>query len=363
MTLAGSTEHWLALLSRHQPRLWLAGRMTTAALITFVIASALSLPQGFWAVLTSVIVTQASVGGSIKAAIERLGGSICGAGVGAAIALAIPHRTPILLGVALVVATAPMAGLAAFAPGFRIAPVTAIIVLLSGTAASLGPFGYASARVFEIALGSVVGVVISTVMRPAHAHDLVLGTAAEVASILALELKELSHAGGAEAPDLQAMQTKSRKLLTRLEVLTEEAARERRSHMSSEPDPEPIFRTLRRLRQDISSLNRAFREPWPGAIHQQLTGPWSKLAGTAAHALEELARALPARKAPNAPNSFSQAVTDYFAAVEEVRRKGLTQHLPAEIVGRIFGVVFVIEQFSGNLGDMMDRAGESARSN
>ena len=44
----------------------LALRTTLAALITFTVGHLLELPQAYWAVLTSVFVVQASVGGSLK---------------------------------------------------------------------------------------------------------------------------------------------------------------------------------------------------------------------------------------------------------------------------------------------------------
>ena len=336
--------------------------MTMASVITFTLATALSLPQGYWAVLTAVIVTQGSVGSSLKAAIERLGGSICGACAGASIALAMPHQTPVLLCIALAVATAPLAGLAAFVPGFRIAPVTAIIVLLSTTSATLGPIGYAADRILEIALGSLVGLVVSTLVRPVHAHDLALDASAEVASLLAIQLRELSRAGRNQGPDLDLLQAKTRKALNKLEALAEEAARERRSCISSEPDPEPLFRTLRRLCHDTLSVNRALHEPWPDIVHQHLIEPWSRVADASADVLEELARVLPTRQIPRAREALPQAIAEYVTAVETVRRKGLTQHLPAEIASRVFVVVVVIEQLSQNLNDMIDRSRESARS-
>src|SRR6185369_17255193 len=88
---AGSIEPpavpWLI---RNRPKLLLAVRMTVATLAAFVIAAVLALPQAYWAVLTALIVTQSSVGGSLKAALDRLIGSICGAVWGAAVAFLLP---------------------------------------------------------------------------------------------------------------------------------------------------------------------------------------------------------------------------------------------------------------------------------
>jgi uncharacterized membrane protein YccC len=90
-------------------------------------------------VLTSVIIMQASVGGSLKASIDRLLGTFAGAVWGARVTLTIPRRDILSLGLALAVALAPLALVAALNPNYRVAPVTATIVLLSATGVQFGP--------------------------------------------------------------------------------------------------------------------------------------------------------------------------------------------------------------------------------
>src|SRR5580692_1130596 len=156
--------------ARHRARLWLVLRMMISTTLAYALATALRLPQGYWAVLTAIIVTQNSVGGSLKAALDRLTGSICGALVGAAAALLVPSHTPLILGITLIAALTPLAVLTAFYPSYRIAPITAIIVLMSTGSASHGPLVYALDRVLEITLGAVIGVVVSTLIAPARAY-------------------------------------------------------------------------------------------------------------------------------------------------------------------------------------------------
>jgi hypothetical protein len=47
-------------------------RMTIAGLLAYVLADVFALPQGYWAVFSAIIVIQASVGGSVKATIDRV---------------------------------------------------------------------------------------------------------------------------------------------------------------------------------------------------------------------------------------------------------------------------------------------------
>ena len=197
--------------------------MIVSALVAYALAVAFGLTQGYWAVLTTIIVTQNSVGSSLKAAIDRLVGSVCGALVGGVTAIVIPTHTPLTVGLALVVAVGPLALLTAFAPNYRIAPITAIIVLMGTGAATLGPFGFALDRVLEITLGSVVGVVVSVLIVPARADVEVRQAAGETASLLARIMTVLASAMGDGAPDFGALPSQVEAALIRLGTAVDEA--------------------------------------------------------------------------------------------------------------------------------------------
>ena len=82
--------------------------------------------------LTAVVVTQVSVGASLRATIEYIVGTLGGAVYAAAIGLLVPHATATAQAVVLVLAVAPMALASAINPSFRVAPFSAVIVLLIG---------------------------------------------------------------------------------------------------------------------------------------------------------------------------------------------------------------------------------------
>ena len=199
-------------------------RMTAASLAAFGLATALALPQGFWAVITALIVTQSNVGGSLKAAFDRFAGSVCGAVYGGAVAFLIPHATPLLRAAALVVAVGPLSLLAAASAGFRVAPITAIIVLLGTSGATLGPFGFALDRILEVGLGCVVGLLASVLVVPARASLTVLAHARRIARLLAEQMETLAEPGSVGATGGGALATSIRKGLTGLETLIGEAA-------------------------------------------------------------------------------------------------------------------------------------------
>jgi uncharacterized membrane protein YccC len=350
-----------AWISRNKPKLWLALRMTVASALALVVALGLALPQGYWTVLTAVIVTQTSVGGSVKAALDRLGASLCGAIYGAGVTFLIPHQDPLSMGAALVMAVAPLAVLAAFNASFRLAPITAIIVLLSTTSTELGPLRYAADRVLEVALGCAIGVAVSTVLAPARAYIMVLEAATQVTALLADELDAFAVAVSGPPPQLGELPEKIRKALNRLETLTEEAARERSSRLSDDPDPEPLYRTLRRLRHDIVALGRVLAEPLPEAVHAHLADAWSCIAHGTAEYLRELSKALGSRQMPPNNGSVAECIIGYKTAIDGMRERGLTRALSADVAARVFGILFILDQLRSNLDDLASRAAESAR--
>src|SRR5258708_7506734 len=88
-----------AWLSRRGAELRLAVGVAVGSVAAYGLAEVLGLAQGYWAVFTVVIVMQASVGGSLKATVERLIGTLGGAVFGAAVAMIVPSEDPYWLGV------------------------------------------------------------------------------------------------------------------------------------------------------------------------------------------------------------------------------------------------------------------------
>ena len=140
--MAGNVKLWNDLYNwatANAAALRLCFRMAVAGLLAYVLAESFALPQGYWAVFSAIIIVQASVGGSIKATTDRLIGTISGAVAGGAVAYLLPQTSVLSLGVALVIALVPLTLVAALWPNYRIASLTAVIVLLTPGAQQLGP--------------------------------------------------------------------------------------------------------------------------------------------------------------------------------------------------------------------------------
>src|SRR5690349_7724724 len=122
-------KRMLGSLKGRKTQLSLAVRLAVAAVAAYAIARGLHLMLPLWAVLTSLIVTQMSVGRSLKATRDYMLGTVGGAVYGGAIAILIPYSGELgLLGL-LVLAVAPLAFVAAIYPNLSSATVTAVIVL------------------------------------------------------------------------------------------------------------------------------------------------------------------------------------------------------------------------------------------
>src|SRR6476620_5537735 len=132
-------KRMLGSLRGHKTQLSLAIRLAVAAVAAYAIARALHLMLPLWAVLTSLIVTQLSVGRSLKATRDSMLGTVGGAIYGGALAVLIPPSGEAELLALLVLAVAPPAFIDAINPSLTAATVTAVIVLLVPTVSHINP--------------------------------------------------------------------------------------------------------------------------------------------------------------------------------------------------------------------------------
>ena len=351
-----------AWVARNRAPLRLGLRITVAGLLAFAIGHGLGLAQTYWAVLTAIIVTQASVGGSVKASLDRFTGSLGGAAWGAGVSLSVPHETLWGLGLTLAIALAPLAVATALNPAYRVASVTAVIILLTPTSQAAGPILSAIHRVLEVGLGSAVALAVAFLVLPERAHGILSRTAARALEMMG-ELTLVLMAGLSEPRDAARvvdLNSRIRKAVIAAETAAGEAARERRISPSASPDPEPLCRTLRRLHNDLAMVGRASQEPLAEPVRAALAGPAKDAADAVAEFLRQGGQAIAAGAPAPAVARLERSLAGYAAAVAELRRNGLTRDLPDDVVGRIFGLTFALEQLRMNLSDLTDRANELA---
>src|ERR1700749_183850 len=179
--LASSRER----IRRHRLQLILALRVTVGALLAFVVAQVLHLHLPLWAVLTSLIVTQTSLGRSVKAVNDYLMGTFGGVAYGGALAIPIPHESEWALLAVLALAVAPLAFIASFRATFNVLPGPAITVLLVPSMQHVSPAASALDRVLEVSVGGAVGFIVSFLIFPSRAQALTVQTAADMLELMA----------------------------------------------------------------------------------------------------------------------------------------------------------------------------------
>jgi hypothetical protein len=351
-----------AWLQAHRGKLQFGLRMTVAALLSYALGEAIGLTQVYWAVLSSVIVIQGSVGGSVRAGLYRLVGTVGGAFWGAVVAGLMPHGNPGALALALLVAIAPLSIVTAFRIDYRVAPITAIIVLMGAALQQAAPFSAALERVFEITLGSAVAVAVALFLFPARAHALFALSAGEAVADMARIVSMLAgaHGQGVDREALLKLQLRCSAAIAKADSRAAEAKVERANRLADRPDSEPLSRTLRRLRHDMAMLARALVTPFPEAMRDPFVNELTAILHALAAWFSVMSETLASGRASPGLQGVKAAVEGFRGAIGEARQERLSSTTDKEDMQRVFVLLLIFDQMVQNLQDLADRARELA---
>jgi uncharacterized membrane protein YccC len=347
------------LLSRRRQMVH-ASRMTAAGLGAYALVYLLGLSEGLWVIITAIVVTQSSVGGSLKMALDQAVGSLFGAIYATAVVLLISPQNHLESVAALILALVPLSFLSALYPGYRAAPITGVIMLLAGAGLGLGPIDLAIDRIIEVTLGCCVGVLISVLIAPARASQAVIETTAKAAELLAQQLRAIAAYSDKQPSDLGSNAKRIRETMMQLERLVGEATRERRALLTDIPDVEPLLRTTGRLRHDVNMLRRAVREAESDVVDDRITEAFRNAVLTGAARLEKIGEGLRLGASSKSAgetdiDDLSEAVRKYRQTLQAMRESGATRQLSTAVLTRLFGTGQTLDQFRRNLGDLTAR--------
>ena len=315
-------------------------RMTVAGLLALAVVEVFAFPlHGLWTVLTAIVVTQVSIGGSLRATIEYMIGTLGGAIYAAALGVLVPHTTAAAQALVLALAIAPLALAAAINPSFRVAPFSAVLVLLIG-----GEIGESPISRRSRACRRSPSAASSRSPSPCWCS---LNERTDWDWRRRLEFSDrwrTSCRNSCRGSRKISTRPKSRRLqddlggsVTALQGITAEARRERMVPFAREPDPAPLSRTLLRLRHDLVILGRAAAAPLPGAIAQRLDPPLTRVGEDASAFLFGNATALAEGRASAAARARGSGAADAFdSEVASLRSEGLTRALSTGEVERLF---------------------------
>jgi hypothetical protein len=155
-----------------------------------------------------------------------------------------------------------------------------------------------------------------------------------------------------DRPALADIQNRIGEAFARFDRVAAEAAHERITRISAEPDQRPLLRTLLRLRHDIIIVGRAALVPLPDAFGPRLAPCLARVSESVADYFRTSAAALSARQAPPSLDTVEAALDCYAAEFAALRREGFTRELADEAAERIFALGFALDQLRLHLHDL-----------
>ncbi len=330
-------------------------RVSAACGATFAFMRLLNIPGGQWAVFTTVIIMQGTVGSTLNQAVERLIGTMVGA-IAGSVAVYAQERSGADAALVLVILVALVAFMAASRPALRAAPVTAVIMLVAHPV-GMTPAAAAVFRIGEIFLGGIVGVAATLLIFPTHAHTAVMTRLNSV--LVQLEAILASHAarltlGGADESAMDIYLTNRASLAT-LQTAMADAARESASRLGANRHTEATPRAIWRLRNDLVSLGRTLNQPL--AVEAMIT-PGQTVLMAFGLFLASCRANLSGGPHPDRV-AAAKAHSDFQTAVELLRGQGVMRGIPFDDLAQTFAFVFAIEALYTNLSDLTDRLQEA----
>ncbi|MBN8746289.1 Fusaric acid resistance protein family protein [Xylophilus ampelinus] len=137
-----------------------AAQLGAAVGLAWGASALLHLPEGFWAVMSALIVLRPTAGATLGAGWDRIRGTLAGTLLGLA-GVALRHLHGFDVTATTLVLVGLLAAASALLPWLRSAPITALIVLGSGGLAQHSTLQVAALRAVEIGIGVGVGLLLS----------------------------------------------------------------------------------------------------------------------------------------------------------------------------------------------------------
>ena len=141
---------------------WHVVRLVGACTLAYAAATMIGLPEGYWSLITAIVVTQPEFSKTLAASADRIIATLIGAALGFLVLEAVVHGGPKL---PLFAATlAALLVLTAIKPNLRMSGVTLIVVVLVPSTSE--PFVRPFDRVIEILLGVIASLIVSAAINP-----------------------------------------------------------------------------------------------------------------------------------------------------------------------------------------------------
>jgi uncharacterized membrane protein YccC len=332
-----------------------------AGTITYAIYAYGNLPQGYWAVFAALVVTQANVGASWRAALYRTIGSTCGA-LAAALLLPMLGTGTVQAGVALFVLASFFAYLTALHPSFSAAGFTAALILVFGGLEE--PWHVAWLRVLYTVLGAVVAFAVSVLVWPVHARE---GLRKNLASILqgaGALYRAVAGAALQETNNQEEIRQLNRQLHDLRRGITQQMD-EARSELTFARFNAGAFQAFidqaDQVRRRLTAMAEDSGLYAHAKVHPELLPSLPKLVACTVQGFSDLSDALRTRsKEVQCRESLERAMRDLDADLAHLRKQRVTAPFSLDRMLPFWSLVFNLREVAQDLGQLAASLGELA---
>jgi uncharacterized membrane protein YccC len=205
-----------------------------------------------------------------------------------------------------------------------------------------------------VAVGAVVGLLVSFLVLPSSAHRQTRLAAArtleEMAQTLTLLIRGVLDGMTVDANS--RVQDKLGAILIELDTLGKDADHERSARLTFGADTAPLRRALLRLRHDLVFIGRAVGMPISDVMRGRMRPLLEDVEATGTAYPRACAAALRQGAGPPSVDAFQRALDAYDAKVQAMRNEGFTIALSGEAAERFFAVSFALEEMCRELRDL-----------
>jgi uncharacterized membrane protein YccC len=238
-----------------------------AGTIAYAIYAKWNLPQGYWAVFAALVVTQANLGASWKAALYRTIGSTCGA-VAAALLVPWLGQGRVGVGIVLLLLGSLFGYLTALHPAFTAAGFTAALILVYGGQGE--PWHMAWLRVLYTIMGAVIAFLVGALLWPVHAREVLRQKIANILAASASLYRAVAAAALQGVDDEQQVRDLDRRLHDLRRGITQQMDEARTELAFSRFNPGPYQRIVE-LADQIRRRLTAMAEDRSLYLHAQVS--------------------------------------------------------------------------------------------
>jgi len=308
--------------------------------------------EGYWAVISAVIVMQSSIGAAIGAAWSRMAGTAIGAFIGMLFMMFWGINIP-SLGLALTM-TVLVCAFLRLLNSYRLAGVTVAIVMLVGRADE--PWIVALHRFLEVSLGVVVALLVSVFIWPSRARKNLHNGIVDVIVLLhSLYLAGVSRY-------MKGIERSTDELRTRVSAIVR-SNENIMNQMMYEPRLGPEHKELllllmmhtHRILHAVDALEPVVRESAGNSLSSRYEPELGNLVNLIGTSMEKLADEVRSWEFPLPGEELSLAISALEAKTTEVRKARLTEAHDLEEILHFYSFF----QSLRNLGRELDMAREA----